>query len=189
MTLSIDSIPHIEKRPTKSVNAHARNAAKRRWQRREFLRLVGGAATGLGLAVLSGLPPLRIGVARATHISTPHSNFASCGAADYVYAGIPTCQPCISTGSNVSSSFCSSSWHRTHEFNNYAYDLRTSTQCGNSTPKKHAWHWQIGECCSGRRNRIYRCSDGRRRPISQGSWVNTVCLVQTSTGTATGCPT
>lgn len=183
MTLSIGDVVDLEIRPPNHTKVR-RSRASSRWNRRQFLRMVGAASAGLGVAALSSLPPMRVAPAGATH-ETPTTYHSGCTIFSSDYDDEAACNGCLTAYSLVSSSFCGSDgWHHgSHTVGQFAYKLRP-TSCNG----RNAWYWTLSACCWGRKNRKYRCSDGERRLVTSSTWVDTVCKKQTSSGTASGCP-
>lgn len=153
--------------------------------RRRFLRLAGAAATGVGLAVLGVLPPMR--KAKAGHTTYDIWNLPCNSTVTGYYNNLGACASC--GPSDTDPGFCASNnWHR-HDTVAVGggffvqYDVRE-----NSCNTRNAWKWKKTACCSGRKSRVFRCSDGRRRvdppDAPPGDWVPTVCPHQLDDGTA-----
>jgi len=150
--------------------------------RRQFGKVFGVAGMGLGLTVLGWLPPM---TRKACACHTTYTVWDDCAGIDY--GGCNGC--CNVCGSDVGSGYCCNDsgatgykWHRHDAVNNVDYAIRLS-----SCIDRNAWKWTIGSCCNGRRNRRYRCSDGKYRYCSsQGctGWYNSVCPRQINSGNA-----
>lgn len=149
------------------------------FNRRHFLKLIMAAGTGAGMAIIGWLPPTRH--ARASH--SPYTVQETCSNVSYASTG--SCTGCSRCCSDVSSTYCGSdNWHR-HDAvsiggDTVDYRLRMTSCNGNN-----AWKWTVSDCCSGRKNRRYRCSDGQKS-INGGAWVDTVCPHQFS-GSGSSC--
>ncbi|HEX2057847.1 MAG TPA: twin-arginine translocation signal domain-containing protein [Actinomycetota bacterium] len=152
------------------------------FNRRQFLRMLGAAGVGAGMAVLGWLPPMR----KAWACHTTYTIHNDCAGIDY--GACNGCCPSSNCGSDVGSTFCCNGWHRhgtfcPSEHGCYNYEIRHF-----SCRDKNAWKWTVNDCCNGRRDRRYRCSDGKYRwcPTggSCGSWFNSVCPDQIDAGQA-----
>lgn len=156
------------------------------FDRRHFLRAVGAAGVGTGLALLGWLPPLKRAI--AGHNTYPI--YEHCAQIDY-----GGCYGCLQTDSDVSTSYCAgNNWHRHDSVQSGSttvtdYAIRHESCTGNKDvyPGKNAWKWTVSGCCGGRIHRVWRCSDGKFRVCRDGicgSWNKSVCPHQISNGTA-----
>lgn len=187
MGLSLEDVVSLDERPVnwEKPRGRKRGILRNPYDRRDFLRLIGAAGVGTGVALLGWLPPARR--ALATH--SPYSLWEHC--ADINYGG---CDGCLTTDSVVSSAYCAGDhWHRHDSVASGTtvteYRLRLSSCTGNSSlyAGRNAWRWTVSACCNGRSGRRYRCSDGQVRVCRDGScgtWSNTVCPRQIDSGTA-----
>lgn len=175
-TLLLEHIPDVEAPPVGAARSPRSKLRRPQIDRRKFIRIVGAAGAGTGMAFLGLLPPMRR--ALATHspysISDVCSNYNNTGA----------CQGCDHCCSDVNTYWCASDdWHR-HDSevigpDTVYYRLRLMSCTGNN-----AWRWTVSSCCGSpqRRNRRWRCSDGQRK-VNDGNWLPTVCPKQIDTGT------
>lgn len=178
MALTLADVVTLDTPPTNG--RHVRHPHPRYFDRRAFLRMAGGAGMAVGLSVLGWLPPMR--TAWAGH--RRYSLHDTCAGIEY--GGCRGC--CTTCGSEVSTAHCASNgWHRHDIITDIGtayidYSIRFHS-CSN----KNAWEWKVARCCRRRKNRRYRCSDGRYRwcisPSDCGRWHNTVCPKQIDTGT------
>lgn len=171
-----DVIPDGVRVPRSARRAQARLA------RREFVRLVTGAALGTGLAFAGLFPTAR--PAYAKHL-TPSTTSPGCYGPGRTGQALYGSTGCCSCGSQVRTRHCNSEgWHRHHRRatgpKTYRlYKLRLHSCKGRTASGKqvadgkNSWLWTIRGT-----DETWRCSDGQARDCTSrgcGSWYKTVC--------------
>jgi len=157
--------------------------------RRDFMRVIGAAGVGIGLAAVGWLPPARR--ARASHAGTDGYQIAdSCWYGGYSDScsdpchSSPICGHCCQTDSSAHKY----GWHRD---TGSKYRLRKD-QCTDSDSGStdwDGWKWQFSGCCAGCTNPWFRCHDGRY--CSDGTLSTcgpTICKWITTCACTSSCP-
>jgi hypothetical protein len=145
--------------------------------RRQFIRTAFAVGTTAAITVLGWLPPMRLRRAVAGHC--PYTENLVCHDIQYSDSD-GCCQTCGET--DVDPNYCgctNDTWHRHDQQplgggDYIEYNLRP-----HSCEDRNAWRWKVRNCVGGRVNKIYRCSDGKRKtcrpPNPCSAWLNTSC--------------
>lgn len=186
MSLNLDDVVRLDPNTepvSRPVRRSGSSLLSSRITRRDLVKLAGVTGMAVGMTVLGWMPPMQ---RKACACHTTYTVWSDCAGISY-----SDCQHCCnSCGSDISSDYCCNNsgetgykWHRHGQGGGVDYEIRTSSCDG-----RNAWIWQRNVCCGSppRRNRRWRCSDGRYRICNPtcGAWNNSVCPYQLSNGTA-----
>lgn len=158
--------------------------------RRDFLRGATLAATGLALHALGLLPTARPALANddpnnGWQIWGVGSSNPCSGLDDWVLDD--DCNGCHQK--LISSIFCASDGYHKGPAHGCWYKFRTN-ECkdvgtaGKDPDDYDGWIWTTSLCCSGRKNKRWRCTDGWYRDDCDWSYAESICRVVTNSGDA-----
>lgn len=158
--MRLEDLPSVETPPKSagpSTTLFSRSAVAAQRSRRDFMRVIGAAGVGVGLAAVGWLPPARR--ARATHAGDDGYQISqSCHYGGYSDScsdpcdASPICGHCCQTDSSNHHY----GWHRN---TTVKYRLRKNECAPGDT--YDGWKWQFMGCCAGCTNPWFRCHDGR----------------------------
>lgn len=179
-TLRLDDIAAFEE-TVERTGAGRRSGQRAPYSptRRDFLKGVALAGTALALDAIGWLPTARPAMAE-------HGSWA--------IWGVGSGTPCNGLGSWVldddcngcnqkliASILCDSNGY--HKGDGYGcYYKHRPNQCNQGV--YDGWEWNHAGCCSSRRNKRWRCTDGWYRDNCNWSYAESICRWQLSNGTA-----
>lgn len=155
--------------------------------RRGFLKRLGAASVGFGLATMGAFPTSRPALANDYLIYNP----SGAGCTGYSAGANDDCNGCEHNREYSSTCNTSGSWVGYHKNDGTTYILRPDVckeypDNPDTGDEYDGWTWQASNCCvvgaNCYTNRKWRCHDGKKKV--SGVWKLSICRYVVSTGSA-----